>query len=341
MSKRAILVLSSAFILMSFAPVQSLGAPPVRQQGKKDIQELLRAEVVAQKPKLGALLEWQGKVFDEEIALQHQRFVRDFRPGGTGVIADIDLTTMKSYLAWGAAEGLQGEAAKVDVWLSAEEGCDKCQAALAPMKKVVKARLERRGYTPVFLEASALGGGKMTGAHLNERLSEVARKKGHAGALMLQWQQAPVDPDSPHADETHYLLRVWQMARSDASGEMKHEGALELLENDSLVQGFERLLSDAATLFGSRVLASRETGADDPSLPELRITLTGVRDWSHYAELRNRLQTSLKATGAVEEREVSRGRADFAVKSRKPASEISSAVSGALGDGVSFKVEGP
>ncbi len=337
--QKALLLALAAWALQ--VPCAAIAAPRATQASspKRDLSDLLKAELVAQLSKLGALADWQEKVFNEELLPQYPRFVRDYRPGGSGVVADIDVQGMRSYLAWGPGEA-KGDALKVLVFLSLEKDEAKCQEALLPIRKVIKARLERRGFQPLFLESDALGEGKLTGAAQNERLSEQARKKGYAGSLIVQWQLAPVDLDSAHADEKHYQIRVFHFSRP-GKGEWKHEGNLEILENDSILQAAERLMSDAVTDFGGRVLEARATKDQGSEGRELKLILTGVRDFAQFRELRGRIQAAVGALGTIQERQFSRGRVEFAVLTQKPAGDIQAAVAPVAGNEVTVKVEGP
>ena len=320
--------------LVLAAPAATRTAAP-----KKDVQEILKAEVSSQKTKIGSLSEWQEKVFDDELVPQYPRFVRDYRPGGNGVIADIDVPGIKSYLAYGPGDA-KGEAAQIQVLLIPEKDCDRCREAFLPLKRLVKNRLERRGFVPNFVEPAAVGDdGQLTGAAINERLAELARKKESAGALLLQWQLAPVDPDSPHADEKQYQVRVFETARAPKV-DWKHEGNIEILENDSIISACEKLLSDAVTDFGARTLAIGETkGPSSTNAPEFLVSVSGIRGWSHYIGLKSKFQSSLQGAGWVEERFLSRGRAGFVVRTQKPRGVLESMLVAVAGEGVVLKVE--
>ena len=94
---------------------------------------------------------------------------------------------------------------------------------------MISERMDRRGLIPVFMTPEEVAAIKGSGKSLNDRVSELAPKRGASGSLTLQWRLTPVeDIDSAHADEKHYTIDL----AMQFSGIPRQEGKLQLLEND-------------------------------------------------------------------------------------------------------------
>ena len=333
-----VLVLSAA--LGAFpGRVQAAPRPTQASSPKRDVSELLKAELQTKLPQIGTLADWQDRVFKEEVLPQYTRFVRDYRPGGSGVVADIDVPGMKAYLTWGRETDPKSEVLRFGVVVRAGSDCMKCQEASLPLRKEIKARLDRRGISALFLDEDPVAASdKWVGATLNEKLSELARKRGLVGLVRMDLRLAPVDPDSAHADERTYLAKIFQLDRLRGS-ELRHEGQLEVLENDSLFTAAERLLGDAVANFGSKFLESSATRAQEASGRELRLSLTGWKGWQQYRDLRARLIQALKPLGSVDEQLYMRGRVDFRVRTLKSLADVESLAVATIGKEAAVKVE--
>jgi len=320
MSQSFLILFLASTLVSTWALAPAHASPRSTQAPKKDLQESLKAALVEAKSKLGKLEEWQSTLFDEEAVPQYSRFIRDYRPSANGVTADIDLDSLRNYLAYAAPRGAKADALKLYVVMKGDESCKKCVEAAPLLRKLLKARIERRGFVPSFVNADA---------STNEKVSALAERTESAGALLVEWQLLPVDSiDTAHADENHYRLRVFQSARIAGAGsthEYKTESRLELLEQDSFATAAERVLTDSFTDLGSKVQVARsetESGATD----ELFVEVTGIRDFAQFTVMKNQIQNSLRSWGTIEERKVARGWVSFAIRTSHKVDELRQAL---------------
>lgn len=100
MSQSFLILFLASTLVSTWALAPAHASPRSTQAPKKDLQESLKAALVEAKSKLGKLEEWQSTLFDEEAVPQYSRFIRDYRPSANGVTADIDLDSLRNYLAY-------------------------------------------------------------------------------------------------------------------------------------------------------------------------------------------------------------------------------------------------
>ncbi|MCM2279562.1 MAG: hypothetical protein NDJ89_15915 [Oligoflexia bacterium] len=272
-------------------------------------------------PQLGELEPWQKRIFSEEAVPRASRFVRDYRASNAGLVVDVDLPSLRNYLKLHAAKVLKkGEFPKMLIGLKAEAGCPRCLEALPEIRRMMKERAERRGFTPVWASEREL---RFGGKALAEHLARLAAEQKIPAALVVSWEKAPVDSvDTAHADELRYLVRsmLWvaELPRS--------EGQLEILANDSLERTADRLVTDFLTELGGKLDGTRLAGTGGKE--KLRVEVTGLRNFPAYVELKNRLLAFARDGVAVEEKRVSKGRAVFAVFSEESPEELRKRISG-------------
>lgn len=324
------------FLAMLGVGPQALSAPKSNQaknapERASALPDQLMTAIRSAKSKLDGLSDVQSKIFDEEVVPQYSRFIRDYRPAPGGVVADIDLNGIRRYISY---TGLGSkESNKILVYLKSEKGCDFCASAVLPIKKMVSERLVRRGFVPIFATAEEMDEGNIGGAALNERLTEVARKKRATGGLLLQWQLQMADIDSAHADEKNYQVRVFEIGRvggimsaDSSSQETRSESALEIRENDSMLAAAERVFVDALSELGSRAMSRSSNEQTDSNTAELRIVVGGVRQWAQYQDIKNKISTLLGGWDPLEERKLSRGTIEFGVRTKRSAEELGRAL---------------
>lgn len=309
------------------------------------VQDTLRSAVVESRGKLGELQKWQQKLFDEEVLPQYQRFVRGYRQSIAGVLVDVDLETLRKFLTFYGPTSLRRSDARMLVWLRADPGCGKCVKEIVPVRRLVKARLERRGFIPVWLTSEDLGvEERLSGKALESHLAELAERRNAAGAFVAQWGPAALESiDTAHADEKKYFMQSAVFVREAtvvakgvapvAEKVRKHEGALELLETDGLETALGRLLTDGFTRLGEQSAASlaREAGAEGRR--EVSVVLAGVKDFPHYSKLRAQVLSVLQSHGLAEERWLARGRIGFELHTTLPSEAIREAIAGVAVEG--------
>jgi hypothetical protein len=337
----------SFLLLLLQSAVAGAAAPPVAaapsssasltRESDGDVQAQLKSSVAQSIQKLGALQPWQKRIFDEEVVPQYSRFIKDYRnaPGG-GLSVEVDADGIRKYLAFYGPLSVKKGEQKVIVLLVRESSCEKCTESFAGIQEVVKQKLERRGLAPVWLSSDEMVDRALTGRTIEERLADQAQARNAAGAMLIEWKQAPVDSlDSAHADEKHYRIRTHFLLRADR--DLRHEGALEIMEDDRFESAANRLLADSMTDFGAKALLSSLVSGDDTA-PELTIDITGVKDFAHYQRVRSQVTERLKDIVPIEERKVARGRLTFAIKGSRKLDEIRRALASAPAGGEAFRV---
>ena len=371
-----IALLRSSFPLLTFAATAAcLAGTPARAQGpvmapvvttdpgapqatparapaasEDFVNRKLRSAVEESASKLGELEPWQKKIFDEEAVPQFQRFIRDYRSSqthsGTAVSnfsVDIDLDSLKNYLRFYAPKVLSRPEKETTVlmYLRSGENCEKCVAAGPGLRKLATARVQRRGFTPVWLTADDLGTESVPeGKGLDDRVAELATKRGAAASLVIQWAPAPIDDiDTAHADEKRYVIhsalqvRGWPVSvKAAAPGSVpgKLEGRMELLENDSFETSIARLLTDEFTDLGvqtARIETEKNVKALDPSDIEVALEISGMRDFAELSKLKAEVQAKFPAD-SVEERKISRTQVILVIAGQKSAETVKARLAG-------------
>lgn len=329
---------------MSGAVSLTMAAPaaPVAGQSSK-VQDALKSQVQENLKKMGELEPWQKTIYADEVVPQYNRFIRDYRQAASGVVADIDQEALKKYLAFYAPrtlkQGNEKSGAKIVAVVKPEASCVKCIGSAPVIRKLVKARLERRGFAPIFVSDEELGEQKGSFPDLQQRAATLAEQKGALGTLVVFWQVPPSDSiDSAHADEEHYRIlssiQVREAAGAAGSGkaarEFKHQGLMELMANDPFDTAAARLLTDAFTELGAKALAADAPTAvaEDSEGPELSIQLAGFKDFAQYTRAKAALEAKLQDAGLLEERRIARGLVVFGIRTRKSADELKPKLAG-------------
>lgn len=138
--------------LTAYAAPQNATPLPKSLAGASVSSDRLRKVVADSELKLGVVSPWQKKIFDEEVLSQPQRFVRDYRASAKGIDADVDWGSIKNYLSFHSSRVIKTAPTKsvtqppLWYWIGAERGCLKCAQALPGIKKIIKSRVENRGF---------------------------------------------------------------------------------------------------------------------------------------------------------------------------------------------------
>jgi hypothetical protein len=273
---------------------------------------------------LGALEPWQKKLFDEEVLPNYQRFIRDY----SSTRVDVDVVNLKNYLNVHAKKSFKREHTNSVVFLHSEAACTKCTEATQGIHKLVKARLERRGFTPAWQTAEELGVTKFRCEQAEEKFLKFAGERTNlSAALMMCWQEIPPDDiDTAHADEKRYIVRSMLLVRDGSDGLVRIAGQLEVIEHDGFGAPAERLLTDAFTDAGGRLASISKTVASGKE--EISVEVSGIRDFAHFARVKTRLNEVLQGVASVEERKLSRGQAVFSVLTPRNIEEIRAKLAG-------------
>lgn len=286
-----------------------------RPDSAKALEDNVRAAVADSESRVGKLEPWQKKIFDEEVVPQYRKFVRDF----SGSSAIVDVNSIRNYLRFYGPAAFHGSNHKILVYYRTAQGCDACAVGRDKIQADLKNRLERRGLEPVWLTPEEAEGQGITGGprQIAERVLSAAHAQGANAELTLLIDPVPVDDlDSAHADEKHYMIRTTLDLRDIAH----EEGQVDVIDPSPFDAPVAMLMNDAFTDTGVK-LAQLPTDASGAASAEVRIEVRGTGDFTTYAHARDALAEKLKGDGALEEREISRGRAVFAlVTSRSPAS---------------------
>lgn len=321
---------------------------PANAPQAEGIVRKLKAALMESATKLGGsgqvaeMSPWQKKLFEEEALPQYQRFIKNYRSAqthsGTAVsslVVDIDVDSLRNYLRFYAPQTLGRDvgSAPVLIYLRSEGTCLKCTAAGPGLRALAQARVERRGLTPVWIAVEDLGpgGAELSGKVLEERIAQLAATRNAAASLVMQWGPAPADDvDTVHADESHYLLRTHIEARGLAgTGKAvaagaparapitaKAEGAATLSESDSFEASAAKILADAFVELGAASqqaeLAQAGKGPVDAEDRELRLDVSGVRDFAQYSRLKAQVAAKFPSA-SLEDRLITRGRVVLAL----------------------------
>jgi hypothetical protein len=231
-------------------------------------------------------------------------------------------------------------------------------AAGPGLRKLALARVQRRGFKPIWITLDDLGvEDEPQGKSLDDKVAELASKRNAAGSLVIQWGPAPVDDiDTAHADEKRYVihssLRVrgisgLAVAKANTANSVpgKVEGRMELLENDSFETSAARLLTDEFTDLGgqtARIEAALGKSAGQPvegDDSEVAIEISGVQDFAQLGRVKAQIQARL-TNNSVEERKISRTHLTLAVPGEKSAETVKARLTGLDGVVITSAADG-
>lgn len=235
--------------------VQAQNKP--KNEPKSEIDEALRSAVADTKKNLGSLEPWQKKIFDEEVLTEARKFIRDFRSTTAGIQVDVDREAIQHYLAFSASKAFKQPKVKLSVQLQLHPGCEVTSKTTESMKKLMRTRMENRGFLPLF-----------------------------------QSTQEPIVfelgcSEEPDEEERHFLVR----SRMQIHGKsFNHQ--LVLLEGDSIEVATSRLLIDSFIDLGS----SSSFRESEQEKTEILMTLSGVESFSQLTRLKTLLSKILTAT---------------------------------------------
>ncbi len=294
------------------------GSPAYADPDPVEIQ--LRNAVLNSEGKLGTLEPWQKALFTDEVVPQFQRFVRDYRPSGAGLVVDVDQESLRRYLSFYAPKMFKQNdpqsSIKILVMLKPDLTCLKCVQSTGSIQRLIQARLQRRGLSPLWVSPESLSSQSITQSAklIFDQLLSWIHAKGAMGVLLVNWGPAPQeDADSAHGDEKRFIIET-----SFQVGDfLPLKRQKELLDNELFESVEGRLLTDIFTDLGSKIEAQQ---INLPSIDreEILIEVKGIRDFNQFVRVKSALTVQLKDFLPLEERVFSKSQVVFALSSAHP-----------------------
>lgn len=278
-----------------------------------EMMDLLKAAVVNSQAQLGTLDAVAKRIFDEEVVPQYPLFVRDYKRVGDSVNAEVDLDGIRNTVRFTAQKSLNQPSPKILLYLDADSHCPKCLDDVSLIKRHMQLRMERRGFTVVWLTTESLSG---------TPIADLVGPRSAAGYLQMTLIPAPQDDvESAHADEKRFIAKTRLEIRSIAS----YQDQAEIFDTGSFEVETQKLLTHALIELGARAdLASMNIASKD----DLVIQLGGITGFAQYARLKSSIQSRLKGIAVVDERRLSRGQAILALKTKKSVEEVKTLLNG-------------
>lgn len=296
-------------ILILFCGIQSWAEKAPVQE---DVALKLQKKLLSEESKLGELEPWQKKIFLEEVVPQSQKFTRDFRQSAQGLTADFDFQNIQNYLRFYGPRLFSQEKGGPQVLLTvkSESSCSKCTESLSEIKKLIKARMERRGLIPTWVEPGSIPSAQVSKKPMS---LEVELKKAVGD-----------DEDAAHADELKFLVRSTLTIR----GVGKQDGQLEIFDTGSFEKTVSQILTDLFTEVG-RKLENNSSRILNLDRNEYTMEVKGIHGFGHYEFVKNKILALVEGSKGgfpvtLEERKIARGRVVFALITHKPLAEVKS-----------------
>lgn len=312
----------SFFILLS--SVQVWAAKPVTQTSSvasaENVTFKLQRSLLDAEEKLGDLESWQTKLFKEEVVPQSQKFVRDFRQSSSGLRVEIDYESIRNYLRFYGPKVFPGtrknEKPSIFIIIQPEADCPKCTAAVAPVTKLIKERMERRALIPSWASAD----------FSPEVVPQLIAEGKKQIALLVELKKAMTeDEDTAHADELRFTAKTTLWAKDLE----KQVGQLEIFDTGSFEKSVSELLIDLFTELGTQIKKAPTRQVVDSDLPTYSLEVTGIQSFSHYVRIKKRIADFISESNGgfpatVEEQKVGRGRVVFKVITAKSLEQVKS-----------------
>lgn len=303
-------------VVLSFTAITA-GANPQPASS----QDKLKSAVIDAEKKLPPLEPWQKKIFDEEVLAHPSRFISDYKATGNQMEAQIDLPQLRNYLVFYGPKMLKGEGLgnfQILAYIKVPAQCASCLLSVDPIRKLAQARMERRGFTPLWVSPAEVGDPSIQGKALGDRLAELAQSRKAAGSWVLEWRPAEADTiDAAHADEQNWVTESHLSLRM--VGKIEHK--LDFQTDETFESSVEKLMSDAMTEVGTKA-EQKQIGQGSSGREELLVEFTGLRSFEHLGRAKAFLADGFKDVALFEERKVTRGKVAFALKSQKSRAEL-------------------
>lgn len=303
------------------------------------LQESFRKAVGSARSKLGDLHPWQNQLFQSEVLPFSESFVREYRPQGTGYQVDVDTSMIRNYLAFFAPKALAVEKPQFLVFVEPSPNCPVCHESVPSLKKLIESRLTTRGVQLVFIqdkELAPLSTKKVppstSGFVTLDRLKSLQATKGMDGVAAFRLEPMMVQDDESGLeiqDADRRLLVTFGVI----AGKFKDVRKLELAATDSIQSTSRKLILESLGSLGAQVL-DLETRALDKNegrgLPEVLVSVKGVRDYGLFLNLKTALQSTLGELEPVLERRMTRGTVVFAIQTKLSGQDLKEKLQGIL-----------
>ena len=143
-------------LLTALIGVSAYAEAPTPSAVPSGVADPLKVAVMNSQSQLGQLDPGQKRIFDEEVVPQYPLFVRDYKRVGQTVTAEVDLDGIRNTIRFSAQKSLNQPSPKILLYLDANPSCPKCMEDAASVKRSMQLRVERRGFTPVWLAPEEL-----------------------------------------------------------------------------------------------------------------------------------------------------------------------------------------
>lgn|GEM_PF-3669345 len=278
----------------------------------------LQRSLLDAEEKLGDLEPWQTKLFKEEVVQQSQKFVRDFRQSSSGLRVEIDYESIRNYLRFYGPKVFPGakkrEKPSIFIILQPDANCSKCSAAVAPVTKLIKERMDRRALTLSWASPD----------FSPELVPQLIAEGKKQIALWIELKKAVTeDEDTAHADELRFTAKTTLWVK-DLD---KQVGQLEIFDTGSFEKSVSELLVDLFTELGAQIKKAPTKQVVDSDLPTYSLEVTGIQGFSHYVRVKKRLidfvaQSNGGFPATIEEQKIGRGRVVFKIMTKKPLEQV-------------------
>ena len=307
--------------------VALLASPAFAANESPSVTTQLRAAVDNVQKKLSIVEPWQKKIFDEEVVPQYQRFVRDYRPAPGGLNVDVDQASIQDYIRFFAPKALNRPEAKIAVYIKTDSD-EKSKGSYENIKRLIQARLERRGFTILIIKPEEVHDSSLAGKAINDHILDMATKRGAVAAFSCIWNLLPPEEgDSAHADESHYQIQSFLQIKEIG----RAEGSAQLMDTDSFEMAAARMITENFTEIGKKMttLSSAAAAGDHD---EMSLEISGISQYAIFAKLKAFLSEKLTDLATIEERRLTKSSVTFALYSKKSTDEIKSMIEGPIGD---------
>jgi hypothetical protein len=132
---------------------------------------------------------WQVKLFNDEVVLNAQRFVRNYSSGSAGLSVDIDFEGIQKYLVFYAPKVLKRQNLSLVTTLRVDSECDKCKQAAEVIRGLMKSWAEHRGFNVKWVGPEDIGDLQLKDKPLQSRLADMAKMWDSAGVFGMELEQ--------------------------------------------------------------------------------------------------------------------------------------------------------
>ncbi len=273
--------------------------------------ESFKQAILEQQTKMGGTASWepwQTRIFNEEVLVYPDRFIKGSRKSEIGLSVEIDLEGIKKHLDFYAAKLLDIPLDKKDPKFLSLVFSERDEEAL---KSLLNGFLERRGFKPVSIN---LGHGNQ-----QKKMLDWVEKNKSTGGILLEVNKIPAEElDPAHADEVRYRVVEFFTVRSALLKEYFYKSQFEVGDEESLQEPLFHLMAQTFLDLSSKMnLANNKRPSESPStLSDFTVEIQGSLDFKLLTQLTLQLQNKFMRD-KVEKHKVSRGEVVFLIRDCK------------------------